>query len=134
MLVSIVNGSIGFLVLHWILWLLILSLLAESFSRFSHWLDRFLVLCCFFFSIMFLILCPVVLGMVYSLLVVIIVVYVSSSIWLLPLLIMCGVNVSQMWLENSAACSLLLLAHLLSGFLIAGTDFNGFFIFFCGFL
>ena len=84
---------------------------------------------------MFLISCAVVLGMVYSLSVVVIVVCASSSVCLLRLLllIMCGVNVLQRWLENSSACSSLLLAHVLSAFLIAGTGIIGCFIFFVAF-
>ena len=138
-LVSMVWGSIEFLELHCILLSLVLSLLAEGFSRFYHWLGRFLVLCFinlfFVLSIMFLISCADVLGMVYSLSVVVIVVCGSSSVWLLRLLllIMRGVNVLQRWLENSSACSSLLLAHVLSAFLSAGTSIIGFLIFFRGF-
>ena len=46
---------------------------------------------------------------------------------------MCGVNVLQRWLENSSACSSLLLAHVLSAILIAGTGIIGFLIFFVAF-
>ena len=49
MLVSMVWESIELLLLHWILLSLVLSLLAEGFSWFCHWLGRFLVLCCFLF-------------------------------------------------------------------------------------
>ena len=89
----------------------------------------------FVLSIIFLISCAVVLGMVYSLLVVIIVACASSSVGFsrLLLLIMCGVSVLQRWLENSSACSLLLLAHVLSAFLIVGRSIIGFFIFFKAF-
>ena len=48
-LISMVWGSIEFLELHWILLSLVLLLLAEGFSKFYHWLGRFLVLCCFLF-------------------------------------------------------------------------------------
>lgn len=54
----------------------------------------------------------------------------SSELRLVSLLlVLYGVNVLQRWLENSAACSSLLLAHMLSAFLIAGISFIGFFIF-----
>ena len=46
---------------------------------------------------------------------------------------MCGVNVLQRWLKNSSACSSLLLAHVLSAFLIAWTGIIAFFIFFVAF-
>ena len=42
-------------------------------------------------------------------------------------------NVLQRWLENSSACPPLLLAHVLSVFLIAETGIIGFFIFFVDF-
>ena len=79
----------------------------------------------FVLSIMFLISCAAVLGMVYSLSVVVIVVCASSSAWHLRLLllILCGVNELQRWLQNSSACSSLFLAHVLYAFLVAGTGF-----------
>ena len=51
----------------------------------------------------------------------------------LLLLIMCGVNVLQRWLENSSAGSSLLFAHVSSAFLIAGTAIIAFLIFFVAF-